>query len=168
MPTSCLCSRIQVKIACLCLASACESFCLHLWHWLWPPSLFFFSLWAMFSLFWELKYSFLEQTNSKKPIACVHVWKGQYLFCCPGPHFSLGCGNSQSISLLLLRGCLALVLSHHRHEEALSFAPGSFFKAPRECCGRLLGTNLECSSQISLGLFSLGCCRLFLSVSLVS
>lgn len=72
MPTSCLCSRTQVKITCLCLASACESFAYISGIGCGRHLIFF--LWAMVSLFWELKYSLLVQTNLKKnPSVCACV-----------------------------------------------------------------------------------------------
>lgn len=153
MPTSCICYKGQVKIASLCPASACESFA-YISDIGFGHHLIFFPLGNGFSLLRSKIFSFVTSKLKKKnKTLYICVWKRQKLFCCP--HFSLGYGNSQSTSLLLLRGYLELVLSHQRHKEACCFAPGSFFKAPRECCGRLLGTNLECSSQIPLGAFFL-------------
>lgn len=85
MLTSCLCSRIQLQITCLCLASARESLAYissigcgcHL-------------LWAMISVLWGLKYSLPEQINSRKSLVGCVFGEGHMFFCCPWPQFFSG------------------------------------------------------------------------------
>lgn len=70
MRTSCLCFRIQLKNAFLCLASAVRDLLIPLTLIMATTS--FSSLWAMVSLLWEPKYSLVEQINSiKKSYLCV-------------------------------------------------------------------------------------------------
>lgn len=127
---------------------------------------FFFPLGNVFHLLRTKIFFFRANKFKKNPLHVCVCGKDKNFLLSRASFFS-GLWQFPVHFLPSSQGLFSTVLSHQRH-EALCFAPGSFFKAPWECCGRLLGANLECSSRISLGLYSLGCCRLFLSVSLVS
>jgi len=145
MPTSCLCSRIQLEIACLCLASACERFAYIsdigcVCHFI------FFPLGNDFPL---LGTKILSSGADKfqKKILWGCVWgKDKEIFVIHGHNFSLDYGNSQSFSLLVLRNYPHLALNCQRGAGAWCFAPGFFFKAPESIVGDL--HILFCSSLI--------------------
>lgn len=130
MPTSCICYKGQVKIASLCPASACESFA-YISDIGFGHHLIFFPLGNGFSLLRSKIFSFVtSKLKKKKKPLYICVWKRQKLFCCPWPHFSLGYGNSQSTSLLLLRGYSRTCVKPSETQRSMLFCPRFLLQSP--------------------------------------
>lgn len=112
MPTSCLCSRIQLQIAYLCLASACERF-VYISNISCGCHLIFFPLGNFFPPLGTKIFSSGANKFQKKVLwGCVWWGRTNVFFVVHGHKVSLGYDDSQSFSLLVFRDYLDLALNH--------------------------------------------------------
>lgn len=174
MPTSCLCSSIQLKIASLCLASACERFayisdigcgCL----------LIFFPLGNGFPLLGTEIFSSGTNKFQKNYCGCV-CREGQIVFHCPWPQFFSGLWRFPVLFPPCSQGLSRSFLKPLETRRSMVFCPKFFLQSPQvlwEAAGNL--HILFCSSltltavlKLLWGLLFHTCFKLFPSTGFLS